>query len=339
MMARIPLSQPRTTLSDFVLGLGDSFEAIAEHLDDCAACEATVQELEASPDAVIEKLRLTAPADRYAAESACRKAIALVAARDWQSNSMDGTDDSRAQASSDALAYARPVDDPAAPHAGPASASSSTDRFRILRAHAAGSLGKVSLALDRELNREVALKEIQERFADNLDSRARFLLEAEVTGGLEHPGIVPIYSLGNHAERLYRSTPCGFIRGDSLKDAIERISQEFIHRFHSDYTDKKPNRCQSVKSAKSADRFAGLDFRQLLGRFIDVCNAVEYAHVRGVLHRDLKPGNIMLGKYGETLVVDWGLAKAGVEAPDGSAPGSARQHWLVRCARRHALAP
>ena len=55
--------------------------------------------------------------------------------------------------------------------------------------------------------------------------------------------------------------------------------------------------------------FDSLDFRQLLRRFIDVCNAVAYAHSRGVLHRDLKPGNIMLGKYGETLVVDWGLAK------------------------------
>ena len=66
----------------------------------------------------------------------------------------------------------------------------------------------------------------------------------------------------------------------------------------------------SSKNPVSREQFASVEFRKLLGRFIDVCQAIEYAHSRGVLHRDLKPGNIMLGKYGETLVVDWGLAKA-----------------------------
>ena len=59
----------------------------------------------------------------------------------------------------------------------------------------------------------------------------------------------------------------------------------------------------------------GVEFRQLLGRFLDVCDAIDYAHSRGVLHRDLKPANIMLGRYGETLVVDWGLAKV-IGKPD-----------------------
>jgi hypothetical protein len=69
-------------------------------------------------------------------------------------------------------------------------------RFRILRPHARGGLGQVSVALDSELNRQVALKEIQPAYSDNPESRARFLLEAEITGGLEHPGIVPVYGLG-----------------------------------------------------------------------------------------------------------------------------------------------
>src|SRR5579863_631110 len=72
----------------------------------------------------------------------------------------------------------------------------SLGRFRILRLHAKGGLGQVSVALDQDLNREVALKEIQSRHADDRTVRERFVLEAEITGGLEHPGIVPVYALG-----------------------------------------------------------------------------------------------------------------------------------------------
>jgi tRNA A-37 threonylcarbamoyl transferase component Bud32 len=160
-------------------------------------------------------------------------------------------------------------------------------RFRILRPHARGGLGEVFVARDEELNREVALKEIQDRHADRPEHRTRFLLEAEITGGLEHPGIVPVYGLGTYADgRPFYAMR--FIRGDSLKDVIARFHRDAPGRARRAYT---------------------LELRGLLGRFIDVCQAIQYAHDRGVLHRDLKPGNIMLGKYGETLVVDWGLAK------------------------------
>ncbi|MCC6494041.1 MAG: protein kinase [Pirellulales bacterium] len=167
-------------------------------------------------------------------------------------------------------------------------AADEESRFQILRPHASGGLGKVSIARDRELNREVALKELHDRHADNADSRARFVQEAEITGGLEHPGVVPIYGLGQYADgRPFYAMR--FIRGDSLAEAIDRFHREADPAW-----------------AAAADV---LQLRRLLSRFIDVCNAVEYAHSRGVLHRDLKPGNIMLGQYGETLVVDWGLAK------------------------------
>ncbi|WP_145433820.1 protein kinase domain-containing protein [Lacipirellula limnantheis] len=183
---------------------------------------------------------------------------------------------------------AMPARTPAAP----------SQRFRILRPHAAGGLGKVSVARDNELNREVALKELHDRHADNLDSRARFLQEAEITGGLEHPGVVPIYGLGQYADgRPFYAMR--FIRGDSLAQAIDRFHRE------ADPSWRQP-----------ADV---LQLRRLLSRFLDVCNAIDYAHSRGVLHRDLKPGNIMLGQYGETLVVDWGLAKPQGEAEPAAA--------------------
>ena len=173
-------------------------------------------------------------------------------------------------------------------------------RFRILRPHAQGGLGAVFVALDCELHREVALKQILDGHADDPVSRQRFLLEAEITGGLEHPGIVPVYGLGTDGGgRPYYAMR--FIRGDSLREAIAR--------FHQDETLKAdPGR-------------RSLELRQLLRRFLDVCNAIDYAHSRGVLHRDLKPGNVIVGRHGETLVVDWGLAKAVGKADVHSASG------------------
>jgi serine/threonine protein kinase len=91
-----------------------------------------------------------------------------------------------------------------------------------------------------------------------------------------------------------------FIQGDSLKQAIEH--------FHADQQFTKDPGGRS------------LELRKLLRRFVDVCNAIAYAHSRGVLHRDIKPGNVIVGKYGETLVVDWGLAKAVGRADPGAAP-------------------
>ncbi len=167
--------------------------------------------------------------------------------------------------------------------------TSQEGRFQLLRQHARGGIGVVYVAMDSELNREVALKQIQVQHADDPASRARFLIEAEVTGKLEHPGIVPVYGLGtNDQGRPFYAMR--FVRGQSLKEAIDRYHQG-----------------QSRRGADPAD--GTLALRQLLTRFVDVCHAIAYSHSRGVIHRDLKPANILLGHYGETLVVDWGLAK------------------------------
>lgn len=162
-------------------------------------------------------------------------------------------------------------------------------RYHVLGPRARGGLGEVFLAFDSELNRSVALKELQSRRAHDPDAQARFLLEAEVTGRLEHPGIVPVYSLGRHPDgRPFYAMR--LIEGETLGVAIDRLHQT------------------GAGALKGDDR--ELTFRRLLRSVVDVCNAVAYAHSRGVVHRDLKPDNIMLGPFGETLVVDWGVAKA-----------------------------
>jgi serine/threonine protein kinase len=217
-------------------------------------------------------------------------------------------------------------------------------RFKILRPWREGGLGKVSIARDEELQREVALKEIKPQHAANQVSRERFIQEAEITGSLEHPGIVPVYGLGKNDDgKPYYAMR--FIRGESLDEAIERFHQpsngdsneeqeeeeEFQKRaptergnpavtvaFTNDslkdlnfngVSNEERTRTDKQQRAKDSLSERTVEFRELLNRFITVCNAVAYAHSRGILHRDLKPANVILGKYGETLVVDWGLAK------------------------------
>ena len=100
---------------------------------------------------------------------------------------------------------------------------------------------------------------------------------------------MPVYGLGNYGDgRPYYAMR--FVRGDTLKETIAA--------FHDDETLKNDHGRRSLGAAK------------LLRRFVDVCNAIDYAHGRGVLHRDIKPANVIVGRHGETLVVDWGLAKA-----------------------------
>jgi tetratricopeptide (TPR) repeat protein/tRNA A-37 threonylcarbamoyl transferase component Bud32 len=176
-------------------------------------------------------------------------------------------------------------------------------RYRILRPHAQGGLGEVFLAQDTQIERQIALKEIRRDLAASEIRKERFLLEARITGMLEHPGIVPVYGIGTHEDgRAYYAMR--FIKGETLRTAVER--------FHAG---PKPD-------------FAGLEFRHLLARFVSVCNTMAYAHSQGVLHRDLKPCNVMLGDFGETLVVDWGLAKPIAES-ESTESGEGGEHVPV----------
>jgi|GEM_PF-567762 serine/threonine protein kinase/Tfp pilus assembly protein PilF len=169
-------------------------------------------------------------------------------------------------------------------------------RYQLVNNFARGGLGQIWLASDVRLRRDVAYKEMLPAALKNRNALERFLEEAQITGQLEHPGIVPIYDIG------YQANGAPFysmklVRGDTMQNEIERM-----HELPRD----SPERAMA--------------FRKLLGSLVAVCNALAFAHDRGVLHRDLKPLNIMLGAFGEALVLDWGLAKvldvAGSETQD-----------------------
>jgi formylglycine-generating enzyme required for sulfatase activity/serine/threonine protein kinase len=158
--------------------------------------------------------------------------------------------------------------------------------YRPRRHHAQGGLGEVLAAHQEELDRTVALKRIR---PDQLHdaARRRFLREAAITARLQHPGIVPIYGLGQDDDGPFYTMP--LIAGRTLQEAIDA--------FHGDESLQRDHGRRAI------------GFRGLLQQFIVVCETMAYAHDQGVIHRDLKPSNIMLGPYGETLVLDWGLAR------------------------------
>jgi len=151
-----------------------------------------------------------------------------------------------------------------------------------------GGIGRVLLAVDEHLGREVAIKELlhpggpqQPQPAGSAPTLTaalvRFLREARVTGQLEHPGIVPVHELGRRRDGTFYYT-MRVVRGRTLGAALAECS--------------------------------GLGERlRLLGHFVDLCQTMAYAHSRGVVHRDIKPENVMLGEFGETVVLDWGLAR------------------------------
>ncbi len=166
------------------------------------------------------------------------------------------------------------------------------ERYTLTQLYAQGGIGQVWLAHDRDLGRAVALKELRPERQGHPVVLGRFLDEARITGQLEHPGIVPVYELARGSPDGQPFYTMRFVKGRTLRQAI------------ADY------------HAKRQDGRAGpLDLIGLSTAFVTVCNAIAYAHSRGVLHRDLKPHNVVLGDFGEVLVLDWGLARL-VDRPE-----------------------
>jgi Tfp pilus assembly protein PilF len=162
-------------------------------------------------------------------------------------------------------------------------------RFTLKKFHARGGMGEIWMAEDSSIGRIVALKKVRSGRQINSD---KFLHEAQITGQLEHPGVVPVHELGvdRDGQPYYVMK---FVHGRTLKEAIE------------DYHDPKSKSPSPSPSSQPRE----VRLVELLQIFIHLCQTVAYAHSRNVIHRDLKPDNVMVGEYGETLVLDWGLAK------------------------------
>jgi tetratricopeptide (TPR) repeat protein len=174
-------------------------------------------------------------------------------------------------------------------------------RYVLRHFHARGGIGEIWLAEDAEIGRPVALKRLR---PTSEGQRDRFLVEAQITGQLEHPGIVPVHDLGvDEGGRPFYVM--SFVRGRTLNEVIDE--------YHA--------------GGNLTGEQRQVQFARLLEIFVQVCQAVAYAHHRGVVHRDLKPDNIMLGPFGEALVLDWGMAKV------CSQPEAAREAGPVHLSR------
>jgi tetratricopeptide (TPR) repeat protein len=176
-------------------------------------------------------------------------------------------------------------------------------RFRFTeRELGKGGMGVVHEGVDTELGRAIAVKRLKDEWAADLRNIKQFEHEARVTALLEHPGIVPVYGLGQdpsgrpfYAMRM--------VKGERLTAAVNGLHQ--------------------ARRTNANGHDSTSELRRLLARFVTVCNTVAYAHTRGFVHLDIKPSNILLGPFGETFTMDWGLAMKAdrpVPRPSGTVP-------------------
>lgn len=160
-------------------------------------------------------------------------------------------------------------------------------QYQILKTIGKGGMGEVFLAYDTICGRKVALKRIRADLLVHPQLHNRFLREAKITSQLTHPTIIPIYSIQQQDHLIYYTMP--YVEGETLRQIFKRAKELEANR-------------EPLKDPHTS-------IPALIRIFLQVCQACAYAHSQGVLHRDLKPENFMVGKYGQVLILDWGLAK------------------------------
>ena len=190
--------------------------------------------------------------------------------------------------------------------------SPAKDKYTVETAIGRGGMGEILLVTDQDLRRQVAMKVLLPEAAGDEESRLHFVAEAQATSQLEHPGIPPVHDIGVTADgRLYFTMK--LVRGRTLREILHDLV---------------------VRRAEVQREWT---LHRLVSVLERMCETLHFAHERGVVHRDLKPENVMLGDYGEVHVMDWGLARIGVEVD--TAPGAqalAEEAERVRTARTEA---
>jgi serine/threonine protein kinase len=175
--------------------------------------------------------------------------------------------------------------------------------YRVVGLLGRGAMGEVHVARDRKLGRNIAIKRMDPALVDHPVLNGRFVAEAQITAQLDHPGVVPVYGLEVGADGVPQYA-MKLIKGRTLADYLDQC-----RAFHE--RGERPDERHDLKSR--------------LEIFVELCYAVAYAHERGVVHRDLKPDNVMLGSFGEVVVMDWGVAKVLSASVESDAPADAIQ--------------
>jgi serine/threonine-protein kinase len=161
------------------------------------------------------------------------------------------------------------------------------ERYVDLGLLGTGGMGEVRRVHDRRLGRTAALKSLRRELATHGPARARFVAEAEITAQLTHPGVIPVYDIGTLGDGRPFYT---------MKEVTGRTLAAAVAALHTMSAPGEP------------------ELRRVVSLFVRVAETIAYAHDRGITHRDLKPDNVMIGAFGEVLVLDWGLARLGAQA-------------------------